>query len=142
MKRTATAFMLVAGAAGIGGCVSPDASKKNQQAMKPAAQTRAIPGVCASSCFVSWNAILASNPDATILGGFGVNQGSGNLGLTTAVDKLTIGNAGSAVVYDFEQFKVPTDRRQCFDGGWMGLTDAEGNAFRNQGQCVAYVNRS
>ena len=49
MKRTATAFMLVAGAAGIGGCVSPDASKKNQQAMKPAAQTRAIPGVVGST---------------------------------------------------------------------------------------------
>ncbi len=44
MKRTATAFMLVAGAAGIGGCASPDAGKKNQQAMKPT-PTRAIPGV-------------------------------------------------------------------------------------------------
>ena len=101
-----------------------------------------IPGAPNRDTFVSWNAIIAANPNAVIVGGFGVNQGSGNAGLTTAVDKLTIGNAANAVVYDFEQFKVPTDRRQCFDGGWMGLSDAEGNSFRNQGQCAAYVNRS
>ena len=47
--------MLVAGAAGIGGCVAPDATK-NKQAMKPVAQTtqvstqaRAIPGVIGST---------------------------------------------------------------------------------------------
>lgn len=51
MKRTATAFMLVAGAAGIGGCVSPDAAK-NKQTVKPVAQStqaRAIPGVIGST---------------------------------------------------------------------------------------------
>ena len=51
MKRTATAFMLVAGAAGIGGCVAPDATK-NQQTLKPVAQTtqaRVIPGVMGST---------------------------------------------------------------------------------------------
>lgn len=52
MKRTATAFMLVAGAAGIGGCVAPDATKKNQMTMAPVAKTsrvQAIPGVMGST---------------------------------------------------------------------------------------------
>ncbi len=52
MKRTATAFMLVAGAAGIGGCVSPDATKKHSDVAKPIAattQARAIPGVIGST---------------------------------------------------------------------------------------------
>lgn len=29
-------------------------------------------------CFQTWDTIVANNPDAYILGGFGVNQGSGN----------------------------------------------------------------
>jgi hypothetical protein len=64
--------------------------------------SRAIPGVCASSCFVTWNTIVTANPNATILGGFGINQGSGNGGLTTAVDALKIGYGGNSVTYDFE----------------------------------------
>ena len=66
--------------------------------------TRAIPGVCANSCFVTWNDILANNPDAVILGGFGVNQGSGNPGLISAVDALTIAENGTTTVYNFEAF--------------------------------------
>ena len=107
--------------------------------------TRAINGQCAGAtdtCDKTWAEIQANNPDATVLGGFGVNQGSGNAGLTTAVDKLTIGNAANAVVYDFELSRMPANRDACKNDGWMGLTDAEGNPFRNQGQCVAYVNRS
>jgi hypothetical protein len=64
--------------------------------------SRAIPGVCASSCFVTWNTIVTANADATILGGFGINQGSGNDGLTTAVDALKIGYGGNSVTYNFE----------------------------------------
>ena len=45
-----------------------------------------IPGVCAFDCFVTWNSIVAANPDATILGGFGINQGSGNPALTASTD--------------------------------------------------------
>jgi hypothetical protein len=64
--------------------------------------SRAIPGVCAFDCFVSWSTIVAANPNATILGGFGVNQGSGNGGLTTSVDMLKLGVSGSSITYDFE----------------------------------------
>jgi streptogramin lyase len=32
---------------------------------------------------------------------------------------------------------LPTTRRQCTDGGWRGF----GTRFKNQGQCVAFVQR-
>ncbi len=35
---------------------------------------------------------------------------------------------------------VPTAKQQCKDGGWRTLTDASGQPFKNQGQCIAYTN--
>jgi hypothetical protein len=60
--------------------------------------TRPINGVCARDCFVSWNTIVTNNPDAIILGGVGINQGSGNPGLVTAVDAFSFDD----VTYNFE----------------------------------------
>lgn len=96
-------------------------------------------GICAFDCFVTWDAIVAANPDAVIVGGFGVNQGGGNAGLTAASDNLTIGYGDICITYDFEPFEVATDKDACKDGGWRNLTDDEGNSFRNQGQCVSFV---
>ena len=64
--------------------------------------TQPFNGICAFSCFVTWNQIVASNPQAVISGGFGLNQGSGNPGLISAADHLTIGKGKSPVSYNFE----------------------------------------
>ncbi len=106
--------------------------------------SRAIPGVCAFDCFVTWNSIVAANPDDVVVGGFGVNQGSGNAGLTSAVDYLEIGFGSECFTYDFELTEVvepavPTTKEQCMNNGWRTLVDRDGNSFRNQGQCVAFV---
>ena len=73
--------------------------------------TQPINGQCAgatSTCDKTWAEIVANNPDATILEGVGVNQGSGNAGLTTAVDAFVF----NETTYDFELYKpaaaVPT----------------------------------
>ncbi|HEX8290307.1 MAG TPA: putative metal-binding motif-containing protein, partial [Pyrinomonadaceae bacterium] len=68
--------------------------------------TSAIPGMCAgatAACDQTWSYIAANNPNAVIIG-FGVNQGSGNPGLVTSIDALTIGftTAACPFVYDFE----------------------------------------
>ena len=102
--------------------------------------SRPIPGVCAFSCFVTWNAIVAANPSATILGGFGVNQGSGNGGLHAATDTLTIGYGGDSITYNFEPYRVPATKDDCKVGSWQTMRRADGSPFRNQGQCVSYVN--
>lgn len=102
--------------------------------------SRAIPGVCASSCFVTWDTIVANNPNATITGGFGLNQGSGNPALVAASDKLSIGYTGECVTYDFEPYEVAGDKEACKNGGWKTLRRADGSPFKNQGDCIQYVN--
>ena len=102
-----------------------------------------IPGAPNRDTFVSWQSIVANNPDAVIVGGFGVNQGSGNPALTTAVDNLSLGYGGAeatCVTYDFEPFRVATSRDDCKDGGFQNVKRADGSSFKNQGQCVQYVN--
>ncbi len=90
--------------------------------------------------YVSWNTILANNPNAFIVGGFGVNQGSGNPALTTAVDALTIGAGGNTTTYDFELYHVAMNKDQCKNGGWQNVTRSDGTSFKNQGDCVSYTN--
>lgn len=108
--------------------------------------TRPIGGQCAgatSACDKTWDEIVANNPDATVLGGVGVNQGSGNAGLTADVDALTF----DTTTYDFERIRdldgdgvadtdPPTDKDQCKKGGYATFNNP---SFRNQGQCVSYV---
>jgi hypothetical protein len=101
--------------------------------------TREIPGVCAADCFVTWDTIVASNPDAVIVGGFGVNQGSGNAGVVANADALTLGYDDQCVTYDLELFRVAPSADACKDGGWRTLARADGSAFRNQGDCVSYA---
>jgi hypothetical protein len=42
------------------------------------------------------------------------------------------------VTYTYE-IPVATTRAECRDGGWQNVADADGNAFKNQGDCVSYV---
>jgi hypothetical protein len=102
--------------------------------------TRDINGVCANTCYVSWHDIVAANPDATILGGFGVNQGTGNGGLIAATDALKLGVGGTTWTYNFEPFRTPITKDDCKNGGWKNVRQADGSPFKNQGQCVSYVN--
>lgn len=89
-------------------------------------------------CTFSWSAFVAAHPNATIVGGFGVNQGSFNPGLIAATDALSITTNGTTITYDFELFEHAGDA--CKDGGWRTMTDDDGDSFRNQGQCVKYFN--
>jgi hypothetical protein len=104
--------------------------------------TQPINGQCAgatATCDKTWDEILANNPDA-LIGAIGVNQGSGNGGLTSAVDALTVGSEGNTVTYDFERYAVAQTKDDCKNGGWEGLTRADGSSFKNQGDCIQYVN--
>ena len=79
MKRTATAFMLVVGAAGIGGCVAPDAGSKNKIAVKPVAATvpaKAQPTAMTTS--ESWVARAQSSAAVRPTGDSGIRQAGFN----------------------------------------------------------------
>jgi hypothetical protein len=96
--------------------------------------TQPINGQCAGAtvaCFRTWDQIVASNPDATIVGGIGVNQGSGNGGLVSNVDALTF----DETAYDFERVGdadgdgVKDDTDNCVDDANPGQEDADGDGL-------------
>ena len=91
---------------------------------------------------------VAAHPDASIVnvGGGGVILAAGCGGAAWTnfagnADKLTIGVGGTDTTYDFEAAAAnaggPTSKGQCKNGGWRNFTDPR---FKNQGQCVAFVN--
>ena len=100
-----------------------------------------IPGVCAFNCFVTWDTILANNPNAEIKYAVGFNVGSGWVGdFNGYADGLTFSAAGDATTFDFEPYAVPDDTDDCKNGGWENLRRADGTPFKNQGDCIQYVN--
>jgi hypothetical protein len=38
------------------------------------------------------------------------------------------------------ELPVPTDKNQCKNGGWMTMGRPDGTPFKNQGDCVSFVN--
>ena len=97
--------------------------------------TQPINGQCKGAtydCFRTWAEIVANNPGAAI-GGVGINQGSGNAGLTGATDAFTF----DETKYNFES--KPQSKEDCKQGGFAAYT--VGNpprpAFKNQGDCVS-----
>ena len=71
-----------------------------------------------------------------VVAGFGVNIGSNNPGYVVRTDGFNF----NGTTYDFQLTNTPTSKEQCKDGGFVNFTDAQGRAFKNQGQCVAFVN--
>lgn len=97
-------------------------------------------GTCLPTvCYISWSDIVQYNPNAVILAGFGVNQGSGSGGLVAATDALTIGYNGNSWTYNFEPFRSPSNKDDCKDGGWETMRKADGSPFKNQGECIKYT---
>jgi hypothetical protein len=100
----------------------------------------------ASGCSIAtpctWTEVLAAFPNAgihTTLGAVFLKAGGGWAGgFNGNVDALTINDD----TYDFELDVVnePAAKDDCKNDGWKTLTDGNGDAFRNQGQCVSYAN--
>jgi hypothetical protein len=85
--------------------------------------------------FYTLAGLQATCPNAVVIG-FGVNIGSNNPGYDVYTDGVTF----NGTTYDFEQYLTATNKDQCKDGGYKNVTDANGQPFKNQGQCVSYTN--
>ena len=101
--------------------------------------TKPLNNQCAgatSACDMTWNEIVANNPNATILGGVGINQGGGNPGLKTAVDAFTF----DETTYDFELVAPKPmsamSKDECKNGNWQNGFQTQ---YKNQGDCVSSV---
>ena len=88
---------------------------------------------------VTWSAsYLPGNGAADIVLGAYAGGGYQFYGL---IDELQIydGALSATQVYDLAN-PVPTDKNQCKNGGWQFLERADTTLFKNQGDCIQYVN--
>lgn len=74
-------------------------------------------------------------PRAVVIG-FGVNIGSNNPGWDVYADLVNF----NGTTYDFEPFLVVRSKDECKNGGWKDLKRSDGSGFKNQGDCIQYVN--
>jgi hypothetical protein len=72
-------------------------------------------------------------PNAVAVG-FGVNIGSNNPSYNVYTDLVNF----NGTTYNFDV--VPSNSSQCKNGGWANLMRADGTTFKNQGDCIQYVN--
>lgn len=61
------------------------------------------------------------------------------MGLLVAAVSMFVGTAGVANATNHGPANVPSSKEDC-KGGWATRTDENGNPFKNQGQCVKWVN--
>jgi len=61
-------------------------------------------------------------------------DGTGQVNVTNNASGVSAQNP------DWGPTKVPTDRNQCKNSGWQTLVRTDGTTFKNQGDCVQYVN--
>ena len=81
--------------------------------------------------------IKTTCPSAVVIG-FGVNIGTNNPGYNVETDGFNF----NGTTYDFELYSTPQSKDDCKKDGYKDLTDADGNQFKNQGQCVSYFNHT
>lgn len=102
---------------------------------------------CTQAAPCTWSEVLTALPNAginTTAPGVVFKAGS-NWGVDTFtgnVDAFMLGTADGVSTYNFEAQSVtvptvPTVKADCKGEGWMNFSDV---TFKNQGQCVAYVN--
>lgn len=87
--------------------------------------------------FYSLADLQAACPDA-VVEGFGVNVGTYNPNYVVETDGVNF----NGTTYDFQLTNTPADKDACKADGYLNLTDESGNAFKNQGQCVAWTNHN
>ena len=112
-------------------------------------------GGCGQDTPCEWNDIVEAFPSATIQegvncgpggvvapcpGSLGVNQGSFNSGIISNVDALYVSVGGEKTTFDFELFKVAGTSDDCKNDGWEDNSRADGSSFKNQGDCIQYLN--
>ena len=57
--------------------------------------------------------------------------------IPASTDALTLSYGEVCLLYDFEPFRATNE---CKKGGWETMSRADGTPFKNQGDCVSYVN--
>ncbi len=61
---------------------------------------------------------------------------------TPAIPASTISATSiiDGTIYTYDEKGHPASKEDCKKGGWMNFVKDDGQAFKNQGDCVSYVN--
>lgn len=73
---------------------------------------------------------------------FSLNVGdtsTSDLGLDGYLDKVVVNVGNDVTTYDFEPLLSPADKNACKNNGWKTFNNP---VFKNQGDCVSYVNHN
>jgi sugar lactone lactonase YvrE len=54
--------------------------------------------------------------------------------------KTIYASVSSLSPFVIAKLRIPTDKNQCKNGGWQTFVRANGTRFKNQGDCIQYVN--
>jgi len=97
--------------------------------------------VCPQSAPCTWSQVLSAFPNAGISGVLLLRAGGPWAGgFVGNADALSITVNGANTTVDFELVVFPTSADQCKKDGWKSFTNATGGPlFKNQGDCVSYV---
>lgn len=91
----------------------------------------------------TWAEILAAYPGVRVRvtdSWLGIRVGEPYAdGYTENIDAVKFGVSGDTKTFDFETEITVTDKNQCKNSGWM---DFNNPSFKNQGDCVSYVQSS
>ena len=85
--------------------------------------------------FYTLSGLQAACPNAVAIG-FGVNIGTFNPSYDVEADLVSF----NGQAYDFEPYLVASSKDDCKKDGWMGAKRADSSSFKNQGDCIQYVN--
>jgi hypothetical protein len=85
--------------------------------------------------FYTLSGLRTACPNAVVTK-FGVNIGSNNPSYDVEADLVDF----NGTTYDFEPYAVAGDKGDCKDGGWKDVARNNGSSFKNQGDCIQYVN--
>lgn len=85
--------------------------------------------------FYSLATLQGMCPNAVVVG-FGVNVGTFNPSYDVYTDLVSFNNTA----YDFEPYAIASNKDQCKNGGYSQVKRADGSSFKNQGDCIQYVN--
>jgi hypothetical protein len=85
--------------------------------------------------FYSLATLQGMCPNAVAVG-FGVNIGTFNPSYDVYTDLVSF----NGTAYDFEPYVIASSKDQCKNGGHTQVTRADGSPFKNQGDCIQYLN--
>ena len=94
-----------------------------------------IVGTSGGPATYTLSAIKTICPNA-VVAGFGVNIGSNNPSYDVYTDLVNF----NGTTYDFEPYLVASSKDQCKNGGYNDVKRADGSSFKNQGDCIQYLN--